>query len=64
MHRHALLTRGIVSRGDLLAWGRQTHPDAFSPRLFLQPLTYTRDVPAVDSALALLVDPLSLFVMA
>lgn len=54
---HALLTRGVVSLDELLAWGQETYRDAFSPRLFLQQLTYTEDVADVDSALTLLVDP-------
>ena len=54
---HAALTRGILSLEEMLAWGRATYQDAFSPRLFLQQLTYTRDVTDLDSALALLVTP-------
>lgn len=52
---HALLTGGVIALDDLLPWARDTYGEAFSPRLFLQQLTYTRDIPDADSALALLV---------
>jgi hypothetical protein len=54
---HAVLTRGIVSLDDLLVWAHETYREAFSPRLFLQQLTYTADIPDRDAALALLVHP-------
>lgn len=56
---HALLTRGVVSLDDLMAWAQETYGGAFSPRLFLQQLTYTEDLPDRDAALALLVTPAS-----
>ncbi len=54
---HAALTGGVLSLDDVLQWGPATYGDAFSPRLFLQQLTYTRDVMDRDSALALLATP-------
>ncbi|NMP25051.1 hypothetical protein [Sulfobacillus harzensis] len=56
---HAVLTRGIVSLDDLMRLAQDTYRDAFSPRLFLQQLTYTQDLPDRDSALSLLVTPQS-----
>lgn len=61
---HALLTRNIVSLDDLLAWAQETYREAFSPRLFLQQLTYTADLPDRDAALALLVSPATFDAMA
>jgi len=54
---HAILTRGIVSLDDLLVWAHQIYGEAFSPRLFLQQLTYTADIPDRDTALVLLMHP-------
>ncbi len=56
---HAVLTRGLVSLDDLMRLARETYHEAFSPRLFLQQLTYTQDLPDRDSALSLLVTPQS-----
>lgn len=52
---HAVLTRGIVSLDDLIRLAQDTYRDAFSARLFLQQLTYTKDLSDRDSALSLLV---------
>ncbi len=54
---HAVLTRGILSLDDLIQLAPDTYHDAFSARLFLQQLTYTKDLPDRDSALSLLVTP-------
>jgi len=54
---HAILMRGIASLDDLLTWAQETYRGAFSPRLFLQQLTYTADLPDRDTALSLLVNP-------
>ena len=56
---HAVLTRGLVSLDDLMRLAQDTYHDAFSARLFLQQLTYTRDLPDRDTALSLLVTPQS-----
>ena len=56
---HAILTRGLVSLDDLLTWAYETYDEAFSPRLFVQQLTYTADLPDRNNALALLVNPLT-----
>lgn len=55
-----LLTSGVISMETVLQQARTTYHDAFSPRLFLQQLTYTRDVPDWDDALTLLTQPQSL----
>jgi hypothetical protein len=52
---HAVLTQGILTLNDLIRYAQDTYQDAFSARLFLQQLTYTRDLPDRDSALSLLV---------
>lgn len=57
---HGLLTSGVVSLDEVLQEARATYHDAFSPRLFLQQLTYTRDVPDWEDALTLLAQPQSL----
>ncbi len=57
---HGLLTSGVVSLDAVLPQARATCHDAFSPRLFLQQLTYTRDVPDGDDARALLTRPQAL----
>ncbi len=54
---HAILARGIATLNDLLAWVHETYGGAFSPRLFLQQLTYTADLPDRDTALSLRVNP-------
>jgi predicted nucleotidyltransferase component of viral defense system len=56
---HAVLTRGVISLEDLMRLAQETYGDAFSPRLFLQQLTYTQDLPDRDDALSLLVTPQS-----
>jgi hypothetical protein len=55
----ALLAQNVVGMDDLLDWARDTYGEAFSPRLFVQQLTYVDDVPDWDDALALLVKPTS-----
>lgn len=52
---HAILSRGLLSLDDLMRYAQDTYGEAFSARLFLQQLTYTRDLPDRDSALTLLV---------
>ncbi len=41
---HAVLQAGFISFDDLLRWTQETYHEAFSARLFLQQLTYTRDI--------------------
>ncbi len=48
-----------MSLDDLLAWAYETYDEAFSPRLFVQQLTYTADLPDRNNALARLVNPLT-----
>ena len=55
---HAALVQKVVTLNDLVETARATYGEAFSPRLFLQQLTYTQDVADKDSALALLVNPM------
>jgi hypothetical protein len=54
---YAVLSQGIASIDDLIAWAQDTYGEAFSPRLFLQQLTYTTDLPDREQALALLESP-------
>lgn len=54
---HAILMRGVASLDDLLTWAHETYGGTFSPRLFLQQLAYTADLPDRDAALSLLVNP-------
>ena len=48
-----------LAGGTSLALHLRHYQKAFSPRLFLQQLTYTQDLPDCDSALSLLVTPQS-----
>lgn len=54
---HEILTTGVVTLGNLMQRAQHTYQGAFSPRLFLQQLTYTRDLPDRDDALSLLTVP-------
>jgi hypothetical protein len=54
---HAVLTRGLLSLGDLVERTQRIYGDGFSPRLFLQQLTYTRDLPDGADAIQLLTMP-------
>ena len=56
---HAVLTHGLLSFEELIRWAQETYQEAFSPRLFLQQLTYTQDIPDRESAVSLLVTPQS-----
>ena len=56
---HAVLTQGLLSFEELMRRAQETYQEAFSPRLFLQQLTYTQDLPDCDNALSLLVTPQS-----
>lgn len=56
---HEVLTGGVMTLEELIARTQRTYGDGFSPRLFLQQLTYTRDLPDRDDALSLLTVPQS-----
>ncbi len=61
---HAVLTAGVVSLDALIGRAQNAYGEAFSPRLFLQQLTYTRDLPDRDDAIGLLIEPESFDVIA
>jgi len=54
---HAVLTAGLLDLDALVRLAAETYGEAFSARLFLQQLTYTRDLPDREDALGLLVVP-------
>ena len=54
---HEALTSGVLSLSSLIDHAKQIYGDSFSPRLFLQQLTYTQDLPDKDDAIALLTVP-------
>jgi hypothetical protein len=56
---HAILQRGVLTLDDLMAEAQAVYQGGFSPRLFLQQLTYTRDLPDRDTALHLLRVPVT-----
>jgi hypothetical protein len=57
---HAILTKGILSFDEVINLAQDTYRDEFSKRMFLQQLTYIKDLKDVDDALSLLVLPESL----
>lgn len=56
---HAVLKRGVISLDAMIRLAQDTYGEAFSPRLFLQQLVYTRDLPDRGDAAHLLVAPMS-----
>jgi hypothetical protein len=60
---HCVLMSGVASLDEVMQQAQATYHDAFSPRLFLQQLTYTQDVPDWDEALTLLTRPQSFAVI-
>ncbi len=56
---HAVLTHNVISFNDIIQIAQETYDEAFSARLFLQQLTYTKDLPDRDTALSLLTTPQS-----
>lgn len=56
---HAVLTSGVLSLGEIVERAQHVYGEAFSPRLFLQQLTYTADLVDRDDALSLLTTPRS-----
>lgn len=53
----AVLNRGILDLRTLLSQAAKVYGDAFSPKLFLQQLTYTKDIDDAADAIGLLVEP-------
>ncbi len=58
---HAIMQAGLMSIDEIMNRAQHTYGDAFSPRLFLQQLTYTHDLPDKDKdeAITLMIEPLS-----
>lgn len=54
---HNMFSAGVVSLEQLIRRAQNTDGEAFSPRLFLQQLTYTRDLPDRDDAIGILIEP-------
>lgn len=53
----AVLAHGILGLGDIVSHASKVYGEAFSPKLFLQQLTYTRDIADATDAISLLVEP-------
>lgn len=53
----AVLNRGVLDLGTLVSQAVEVYGDAFSPKLFLQRLTYTKDIADAADAIGLLVKP-------
>jgi hypothetical protein len=58
---HAIIKTGLLGIDELMSRAQRTYGDAFSPRLFLQQLTYTHDLTDKDKddAVSLLIEPQS-----
>ena len=58
---HTIGTIGLMSIDEIISHAQNTYGDAFSPRLFLQQLTYTHDLTDKDKdeALSLMIEPQS-----
>ncbi|MDA8195204.1 MAG: nucleotidyl transferase AbiEii/AbiGii toxin family protein [Thermaerobacter sp.] len=54
---HTILQTGVLSLDEVIHRAQNTYHGDFSARLFLQQLTYTRDLPDRDEALNLLTTP-------
>lgn len=54
---YAMFQSGLISLEELMRRAQNIYQDSFSPRLFLQQPTYTRDLPDRDDALSLLKTP-------
>ncbi len=56
---HAIIKAGLMSIDEIMNRAQHTYGDAFSPRLFLQQLTYTHDLTDKDDAVGLSIEPQS-----
>ena len=58
---HAIMKAGLMSIDEIMNRAQHTYGDAFSPRLFLQQLTYTHDLTDKDKdeAVGLMIKPQS-----
>ncbi|MHB8189957.1 MAG: nucleotidyl transferase AbiEii/AbiGii toxin family protein [Ferrimicrobium sp.] len=58
---HAIIKTGLMTIHEIMSRAQRTYGDAFSPRLFLQQLTYTHDLTDKDKddAVSLLIEPQS-----
>jgi hypothetical protein len=58
---HAIMKAGLISIDEIMHRAQHTYGNAFSPRLFLQQLTYTHDLTDKDKdeAVGLMIEPQS-----
>ena len=58
---HTIITMRVMSVDEIISRAQNTYGDGFSPRLFLQQLTYTRDLTDKDKdeAVSLMIKPQS-----